>query len=65
MTATIKKYKEIKVGTKVIKNGYEGTVTKVCDWDTNLLEVRLPSGTVCVGRSIFDGSYENCYIVSI
>lgn len=56
---------EIKVGTKVMKDGYEGTVTRVCEWDTDLVEVRLSSGTVCVAKSNFSGQYENNYIVSI
>ena len=56
---------EIKVGTKVMKDGYEGTVTRVCEWDADLVEVRLASGTVCVGKSVFSGQYENNYIISI
>lgn len=56
---------EIKVGTKVMKDGYEGTVIRVCEWDTDLVEVRLASGVVCVGKSNFDGRYENNYIISL
>ena len=56
---------EIKVGTKVMASGYEGTVTRVCEWDTDLVEVRLASGTICVGKSEFAGQHENCYIISI
>ncbi len=55
---------EIKVGTKVIKDGYEGTVTRVCEWNTELVEVRLATGTACVGKSTFDGRYENNRVVS-
>jgi preprotein translocase subunit YajC len=56
---------EIKVGTKVMCHGFEGTVTEVCSWDNALIVVRLNSGTVCVGRSQFDGKYETDYIISI
>ena len=55
---------DIKVGTKVVKDGYNGTVTRVCEWDNELVEVRLDSGTACVDKSNFDGRYENNYIVS-
>jgi preprotein translocase subunit YajC len=54
---------EIKVGTKVMKSGYKGTVTRVCEWDTDLVEVRLESGTVCVDKATFDGRYANCYVI--
>ena len=38
-----------KVGDKVICNGYDGTVTKLCEWsDGGLVEVRLARGGVCV-----------------
>lgn len=56
---------EIKVGTKVMKDGYEGTVIEVCSWDTNLVVVRLASGTACVGKSTFSGQYENNYIIKL
>lgn len=55
---------EIKVGTKVMKDGYEGTVTEVCSWDTDLVVVRLPRGTACVGKDTFSGQYENNYVIS-
>jgi len=55
---------EIKVGTKVMKSGYEGTVIRVCEWDTDLVEVRLARGTVCVEKSTFSGQYENNYVIS-
>ena len=54
---------EITVGTKVMCNGHEGTVTRVCEWDTDLVEVRLESGTICTGKSDFDGRYANCYVI--
>lgn len=56
---------EIKVGTRVVKSGYEGTVTRICEWDTDLIEVRLRRGSVCVERSIFNGQYENSYIIEL
>lgn len=37
-----------KVGDKVMCNGYEGTVTRVCEWSDCLIEVRLDNGGVCV-----------------
>jgi preprotein translocase subunit YajC len=64
-TNEIKNTSEIKVGTKVMKDGYEGTVTRVCEWDTDMVEVRLASGTVCVGKSNFSGQYENNYIIAL
>ena len=54
---------EITTGTKVIKDGYEGIVTEVCDWDSGMVVVRLDRGSVCVGKSYFDGRYENSYVV--
>ena len=43
------KFNGLKVGDKVIANGYEGTVVALCDWsDGRLVEVRLPGGIVCV-----------------
>ncbi len=41
------KYSGLKVGDSVIANGYPGTVTRLCDWDDSLIEVRLGSGTIC------------------
>lgn len=36
-------------GQKVICNGYEGTVMKVCDGQlSGMVEVRVPGGLVCV-----------------
>ena len=54
----------IKVGTKVIKDGFEGTVIRVCEWDTELVEVRTRGGVSCVGKITFDGRYENNSVVS-
>jgi hypothetical protein len=42
---------KIEAGTKVIYGSYEGVVARVCDWDTNMIEVRLPGGLVCIGKS--------------
>lgn len=36
------------VGRKVMCNGYPGTITRVCEWTTGMVEVRLASGDVCV-----------------
>jgi hypothetical protein len=58
------KSQEIVAGTKVIKDGYAGTVTEVCEWDRELVIVRLARGTTCVGKSTFDGRYENNNVVS-
>lgn len=55
---------EIKVGTKVVKDGYKGTVIEVCSWNTSLVVVRLQSGTVCVSKSNFSGQYANNYVVN-
>lgn len=53
----------IEVGTKVVKSGYRGTVTRICEWDTDLIEVRLEGGTACVDKASFDGRYPDSYIV--
>jgi hypothetical protein len=55
---------EIKVGTKVIKDGFEGTVVRVCEWDTELVEVRTRGGVSCVCKSTFNGRCENNSVVS-
>jgi hypothetical protein len=55
---------DIKVGTKVIKDGFDGTVVRVCEWDTELVEVRTRGGVCCVEKSTFDGRYENNSVVS-
>jgi hypothetical protein len=55
----------IKVGSKVIKDGYSGTVTEVCSWDSELIVVRLDSGSSCLARSTFSGQYQNNYIVEL
>lgn len=37
------------VGQKVICNGYDGTVKKVCEGQlSGMVEVRVPGGLVCV-----------------
>lgn len=37
------------VGQRVICNGYDGTVTKLCDGQlAGMCEVRLPGGVTCV-----------------
>jgi hypothetical protein len=42
------------LGTKVIANGsYEGTITRLCEWSSDLYEIRLARGTICVGDSEF------------
>jgi preprotein translocase subunit YajC len=56
---------EIKKGTKVIANGYEGTVTRVCEWNTSMIEIRLAAGVLCVDRSNFGGQYKDNYIITI
>lgn len=39
----------VKVGQKVICNGFPGTITKVCaDQLAGMVEVRVPGGLVCV-----------------
>ena len=42
------KYNGLSVGDPVIANGYEGTVTRLCEWDDVLIEVRLPGGEICI-----------------
>ena len=37
-----------KVGSRVVCNGYAGTVTEICAWSDSLVEVRVPGGLVCV-----------------
>jgi len=39
---------ERKVGQRVTCNGYQGAITRVCEWSDGMVEVRLASGTVCV-----------------
>jgi hypothetical protein len=36
------------IGQRVVANGYAGTITRVCEWSDSMVEVRLPSGVVCV-----------------
>ena len=36
------------VGTRVICNGYPGTVYRICEWSDSMVEVRLVAGLVCV-----------------
>ena len=50
---------EIVVGTRVLKDGYKGTVIEVCAWDPELVVVRLPRGAACVPKYNFDGRYRN------
>jgi len=38
----------VKVGQKVICNGYEGTITKILEWSDSMVEVRVPGGIACV-----------------
>ncbi len=54
---------EIIVGTKVLKDGFVGTVIEVCEWGTDLVVVRLASGTVCMDKKTFDGQYKNNLIL--
>lgn len=42
------KYSGLTIGQHVLCNGYEGTVTRLCEWSDSLIEVRLRSGLVCV-----------------
>jgi len=39
---------ERKVGQKVTCNGYQGTITRVCEWSQSMVEVRMDRGLVCV-----------------
>ena len=39
---------ERKVGQHVTCSGYQGTITRVCEWSNSMVEVRLERGTVCV-----------------
>jgi hypothetical protein len=55
----------LRVGSSVMLNGYKGTVVRVCDWDDELLEIRLASGDSCVDRSVFDGTLNGCKILAI
>ena len=55
---------EIRVGTKVIKDGFEGIIVRICEWNTRLVEVRTRGGLSCVDKSTFDGRYENNSVVS-
>lgn len=56
---------ELKIGSKVVMNGWEGTVTQVCGRDSGLLEIRFPGGIACIDRNTFDGRHRECYIVRI
>jgi len=45
----------MKVGQKVIANGYEGTVIRVLDGQLKgMIEVRLSSGVICIDASEVD-----------
>jgi hypothetical protein len=39
----------LKVGDKVMANGYEGLVSALCEWDSDkeLVEVRMDRGEIC------------------
>ena len=39
------------IGDQVIANGFPGTITEICAWNTRLVVVRLARGTVCVAAS--------------
>ena len=41
------KYNGLKVGDKVIANGYPGVVITLCGWSDTLIEVRLARGEIC------------------
>ena len=45
------KYSGLKIGQRVMCNGYEGTVTRLCEWSDTMIEVRLARGGVCVCSS--------------
>lgn len=55
---------EVRVGTKVIKDGFDGVIVRICEWNTRLVEVRTCSGVSCVDKSTFDGRCENNSVVS-
>lgn len=59
LTDAIETAENITVGTQVLVQGYPGTVIEVCSWNTNLVEIRLARGTVCLPKSNFTGSDEN------
>ena len=43
---------QMKIGQKVICNGYEGTITEVCTGQlAGMIIVRLASGSICVDAS--------------
>lgn len=44
----MKEFNGLKVGDRVIKDGYSGTVVKLCEWRESMVEVRLARGLVCV-----------------
>jgi hypothetical protein len=41
-------FNNLKVGDLVLCNGYQGSVTALCQWSDSMIEVRLGSGLVCV-----------------
>lgn len=38
----------LKVGQPVTTSGFAGTVVRLCEWSTSMVEVRLASGVCCV-----------------
>ena len=44
-------YNGLEIGNKVMANGYEGVIVRLCEWSSSLVEVRLSSGIVCVCAS--------------
>ncbi len=48
MTTQTEKYNGLKVGQRVTTSGYQGTVTRLCEWSDWLVEVRLERGTCCI-----------------
>ena len=45
------KYNGFKVGSRVMCNGFLGTVVRLCEWSDMMIEVRLNSGVVCIDAS--------------
>ena len=47
------KFCGLKIGQRVMCNGYEGSVSRLCEWSSGegMVEVRLDSGVVCVAAS--------------
>jgi len=42
------RFNGLKEGDKVLCEGFEGRVMRLCEWTNSMVDVRIPSGFCCV-----------------